>query len=72
MALTYDWIEATAARGWGAYRASTVIMDEAMSAYNFNNNAIVRFNEKLKDALDPNGILAPGKNGIWPKNMRNA
>ena len=29
-----------------------------------------RFNETLKDAIDPNGILAPGKSGIWPKRLR--
>jgi FAD/FMN-containing dehydrogenase len=30
----------------------------------------LRFCETIKDALDPNGILAPGKSGIWPKAMR--
>lgn len=56
--------------GYGEYRTPIVFMDEAMQAYDFNDNALLRFNEVLKDTLDPNGILAPGKNGIWPKNMR--
>lgn len=30
----------------------------------------MRFNETLKDALDPNGILAPGRCGIWPRKYR--
>jgi len=29
-----------------------------------------RFNETLKDAIDPNGILAPGRGGIWPRHLR--
>jgi 4-cresol dehydrogenase (hydroxylating) flavoprotein subunit len=30
-----------------------------------------RFMSTIKDALDPNGILSPGKQGIWPKGMRD-
>lgn len=26
---------------------------------------------QLKDCIDPNGILAPGCGGIWPKNLRD-
>lgn len=25
----------------------------------------------MKDDLDPNGILSPGRSGVWPKRYRN-
>lgn len=46
-------------------------MDQIASVYNWNGNTLLKFNENLKDALDPNGIIAPGKSGIWPKRLRN-
>lgn len=63
-------IKLGAEHGWGEYRTHTAFMDDVASAYSFNNNAMRRLHETLKDALDPNGILAPGKSGIWPKEMR--
>ncbi len=43
-----------------------------MNAYSFNNHALLRFHETLKDAVDPNGILSAGRYGIWPKHLRGA
>jgi 4-cresol dehydrogenase (hydroxylating) len=34
------------------------------------NNALLRFHEPLKDAVDPNGIISPDRSGIWPKHLR--
>jgi hypothetical protein len=45
-------------------------MDQIAGTYNFNDNAQMKLNEEIKNALDPKGILAPGKNGIWPKNYK--
>jgi len=41
-------------------------MDEIAAQYGFNDHALLRLYETLKGALDPDGILSPGKQGIWP------
>jgi hypothetical protein len=46
-------------------------MDQIASVYNWGDGASMKFNQDLKDSLDPNGILAPGKSGIWPRRLRN-
>lgn len=56
--------------GFGEYRAHLAYMDLIGEQYAFNNHALRRFVETLKDATDPNGILSPGKQGIWPRGMR--
>lgn len=65
-----EMIEDAAKEGYGEYRTHLVLMDQVACTYNWNDNALMKFNERLKDALDPNGILAPGKSGIWPSRYR--
>ncbi|PIA92607.1 Vanillyl-alcohol oxidase [Cercospora beticola] len=62
-------IDDAAERGWGEYRTHLAVMDQIAKTYSFNNNAQLKLNEKIKEALDPKGILSPGKNGVWPKHM---
>ena len=59
-------IDDCAANGWGEYRTHLAFMDQIMETYNWNNSSFLRFNEVLKNAVDPNGIIAPGKSGVWP------
>ena len=59
-------------RGYGEYRAHLSFMDLAADQFGFNDHALRRFNETIKDTLDPNGIIAPGKSGIWGTRLREA
>ena len=59
-------------RGYGEYRAHLSFMDLAADQFGFNDHAQRRFNETIKDTLDPNGIIAPGKSGIWGTRLRQA
>lgn len=57
--------------GYGEYRTHLGWMDSVADTFDFNNHAMGRLNQKVKDALDPVGILAPGKQGVWPSVFKN-
>ncbi len=63
-------VDDAARAGYGEYRTHLTYMDQVARSFDFNRHALLRLNEKLKDAIDPAGILAPGKSGIWPKSYR--
>jgi len=63
-------IEDAHAHGYGEYRAHLDFMQKAADSYDFWNHAQRALNNLVKDAIDPAGILAPGKNGVWPKRLR--
>ena len=49
-----------AQHGYGEYRAHIDYMDLIADGYSFNHHALRRLNERVKDALDPAGLLNPG------------
>lgn len=63
-------VEDAARLGYGEYRTHLVLMDQVAGTYNWNHGALGKFNERLKDCLDPRGILAPGRCGIWGERYR--
>jgi (+)-pinoresinol hydroxylase len=65
-------VQRAAEHGWGEYRTAPAYQSLIMDTYAYNNHALLRLHETLKDAVDPNGILSAGRYGIWPKHIREA
>jgi 4-cresol dehydrogenase (hydroxylating) len=69
-AMFRELIKVCAAHGWSEYRTATVFQDDVVRELSFNNHALLRLQQTIKDAVDPKGILSPGRYGIWPKHLR--
>ena len=52
-------------QGYLEYRTHVRYIDNIAAKLDFNQGAFARFTALLKDSLDPNGVLSPGKSGIW-------
>lgn len=57
--------------GYTIYRSHLLFQDQISASLSFNNHALNRFNEAIKDKLDPNGIIQPGRSGIWGSRWKN-
>jgi len=60
-----------AENGWSEYRMHPVFFNDVMADLSYNNHSLMRLWETIKDAVDPNGILSPGRYGVWPKHLRH-
>ena len=63
-------IQVAAEHGWGEYRTHAAFMDDCARAYSFGDHSLLRLQERIKDAVDPNGVLSAGRYGIWPRHLR--
>ena len=65
-------VRLTGEAGYGLYRGHIEFMDDIAAQYDWGDHAMLRLYGTLKYALDPDGILSPGKQGIWPSTMRES
>jgi (+)-pinoresinol hydroxylase len=65
-------IRVAADNGWSEYRTAPALQQAVMDTFSWNQHAYMRLCERIKDAVDPNGILSAGRYGIWPQHLRKA
>lgn len=68
--LMEELIAEGATLGMGEYRTHLAFQDQVMNTYDYNNGALLKLHNTLKDALDPKGIMAPGKSGVWGRSWQ--
>jgi 4-cresol dehydrogenase (hydroxylating) len=69
--LFLNLVQVAADNGWQEYRTPAFFQTEVMDmTTGFNDHALMKFYETLKDAIDPNGIISAGRYGIWPEHLR--
>lgn len=59
-------------KGYAEYRSHVLLADLVAGQLDFNDHVLMRTIESIKDALDPQGVIAPGRAGIWPRELREA
>ncbi|MCC6707452.1 MAG: FAD-binding oxidoreductase [Gammaproteobacteria bacterium] len=63
-------VSALAARfvslGHGSPRAHLAFMDDTAASYRWSDDALAHASAAIKDVLDAQGVLAPGKSALWP------
>ncbi|MDR2256489.1 MAG: FAD-binding oxidoreductase [Arthrobacter sp.] len=69
-ALYSELLDLARSKGYAPYRGHVDYMDRIQAGFDFNGGAALRFQELLKDAVDPQGIISPGKQGVWPARLR--
>ncbi|MEU0007098.1 FAD-binding oxidoreductase [Streptomyces sp. NPDC006314] len=70
LAVARRLVARAAADGLGVRQAHPALTDDVAAAYGACDHALRRLGERVKDALDPAGVLAPGSHGLWPRRYR--
>lgn len=52
--------------GWTEYWTYEALMDQIAATRDVPDDALAKINTQIKDAIDPAGIMEPGRNGVWP------
>jgi 4-cresol dehydrogenase (hydroxylating) flavoprotein subunit len=65
-ACSQDIIRTAATQGSGELKSHLNYMDLILSVYSGQDGGLHKTLQKIKDALDPHGVLSPGKSGLWP------